>query len=184
MPSPESSRNILVVEDEWLIALDITMLIEEQGHTVIGPARNVAEATALIEANPIDAAFLDIWLGSEKSFPSQKSWIGSTCRSRLRAPIPRKIFPRSFKILTCCQSRYPPPACAGCSNECLARTDLRCRKRRCADGSDGGTDKKVETPKIWRAPRPSTKLARPERPRLFAHPALACAVRVPGGSGG
>lgn len=69
MPRPETAHNILVVEDEWLIACDIEMMIEEQGHKVIGPAQNVAEAQALIKATQIDAAFLDITLGAETSYP-------------------------------------------------------------------------------------------------------------------
>lgn len=69
MSTLERSCNILVVEDEWLIALDISNLIEEHGHAVVGPARDVTGALKLIGANTIDAAFLDISLGSEKSFP-------------------------------------------------------------------------------------------------------------------
>lgn len=69
MSPPEKSFNILVVEDEWLIALDLAMLVEEQGHIVIGPASTVPGALALIDAKHIDAAFLDISLGAEKSFP-------------------------------------------------------------------------------------------------------------------
>ncbi len=69
MPSPETACNILVVEDEWLIALDLSMLIEEQGHVVIGPAQTVAGALELIAAHALDAAFLDISLRAEKSFP-------------------------------------------------------------------------------------------------------------------
>jgi two-component SAPR family response regulator len=69
MLRPEDIHKILVVEDEWLIALDIQMMIEDQGHRVVGPARNVATAMGLIEDHKIDAAFLDITLGSETSFP-------------------------------------------------------------------------------------------------------------------
>lgn len=69
MSPSEIPRNVLVVEDEWLIALDITMLIEDEGHVVIGPAKSVARAVDLIEDNAIDIAFLDITLGEEKSYP-------------------------------------------------------------------------------------------------------------------
>lgn len=69
MSRSESAYNILVVEDEWLIALDIQMMIEDQGHRVIGPASNVATAFGLIEDHKVDAAFLDINLGSETSYP-------------------------------------------------------------------------------------------------------------------
>lgn len=69
MPSPDKPCNILVVEDEWLIALDISMRVQDMGHKVIGPAQSVARAMELICANKIDAAFLDITLRFENSFP-------------------------------------------------------------------------------------------------------------------
>lgn len=69
MSRPENSHNILVVEDEWLIAIDVQMMIENMGHRVVGPASNVANAISLIKKHKIDAAFLDITLGQETSFP-------------------------------------------------------------------------------------------------------------------
>jgi CheY-like chemotaxis protein len=51
--------NILVVEDESMIALDITDCVEAAGGTVVGPVRSVAKAMALLETVPIDAAILD-----------------------------------------------------------------------------------------------------------------------------
>jgi len=69
MSRPENPRNILVVEDEWLIAIDIQMMIEDLGHRVVGPASNVATAMELIEGHKIDAAFLDITLRAENSYP-------------------------------------------------------------------------------------------------------------------
>ncbi|WP_108485323.1 response regulator [Oceaniglobus ichthyenteri] len=68
MSRPENSHNILVVEDEWLIAIDMQMMIEDLGYRVVGPASNVAAAMNLIENHKIDAAFLDITLGPETSF--------------------------------------------------------------------------------------------------------------------
>ncbi len=69
MTQPEKPLNVLLVEDEWLIAMDLAMVIEEQGHVVVGPAQNVRTAMELIKVSRIDAAFLDINLGSEMSFP-------------------------------------------------------------------------------------------------------------------
>lgn len=55
---------ILIVEDESLIAMDLTMAVEYAGGTVLGPAASTAEALAIIaEALShnliIDAALLD-----------------------------------------------------------------------------------------------------------------------------
>lgn len=64
-----SGRRILIVEDEYLIAADLTQLLEGFGVTVIGPAGSVVDALALMADEPaIDGAVLDIMLGSEKTF--------------------------------------------------------------------------------------------------------------------
>lgn len=63
-------RRILVVEDEYLIAADLTELLEDLGAVVVGPARSVKEALGRLERDGApDAALLDINLGHEKAFP-------------------------------------------------------------------------------------------------------------------
>lgn len=64
-----SGRQILVVEDERLIALDIRNLLETCGCTVMGPVASTAAALALIGDQLPDAAILDVNLGSETSEP-------------------------------------------------------------------------------------------------------------------
>jgi DNA-binding response OmpR family regulator len=60
---------ILIVEDEWLIADLLEQMLIELGYQVVGPASDVGEALALIEAQAPDAAVLDVTLGQGKSFP-------------------------------------------------------------------------------------------------------------------
>ena len=57
-----SDMNILVVEDEALVALLVQEVVEEAGHACVGPAASVGEACALIDSCHVDAALLDIWL--------------------------------------------------------------------------------------------------------------------------
>lgn len=59
---------ILVVEDEWLIAAQLELTLEDLGYAVVGPAPSVREAVALIATDRPDAAVLDISLGDETSF--------------------------------------------------------------------------------------------------------------------
>src|SRR3989442_15683489 len=54
--------NVLVVEDEALVALLVQEVVEEAGHACVGPAASVGEACALIDSCHVDAALLDIWL--------------------------------------------------------------------------------------------------------------------------
>lgn len=54
--------NILIVEDETLLALELESELEAAGHTVIGQAMSSAEARALADARLPDFAFVDIHL--------------------------------------------------------------------------------------------------------------------------
>ena len=62
---------MLVVEDEALLALELETGLRELGCEVVGPARNLAEAQRLAEAEPrLAAAVLDVNLGGgELVFP-------------------------------------------------------------------------------------------------------------------
>jgi CheY-like chemotaxis protein len=73
MAQPESLRGrcLLVVEDEYLIAADLTASLESLGVQVIGPAASVEEALSLVDSNleRIDGAVLDINLRNERVYP-------------------------------------------------------------------------------------------------------------------
>jgi CheY-like chemotaxis protein len=55
-----AGRRVLVVEDEYLVALHHRDLLEASGCEVIGPAGSIPEALALIAAEPPDAVLLDV----------------------------------------------------------------------------------------------------------------------------
>jgi CheY-like chemotaxis protein len=55
---------LLVVDDEPIIAMTIADWLTDLGHTVLGPASDLASALALAEEE-LDAAILDISLGSQ-----------------------------------------------------------------------------------------------------------------------
>ena len=74
MASPLAGRRILVVEDELMVSWLLQDMLTDLGCTVVGPAARVDEALALIGADAtsgetIDAAFLDINLDREMSYP-------------------------------------------------------------------------------------------------------------------
>lgn len=53
---------ILIVEDEFLIALELESLLQEAGHDVVGTAATSAEAISLAQTLSPDLAFVDIHL--------------------------------------------------------------------------------------------------------------------------
>jgi DNA-binding response OmpR family regulator len=63
------SVRVLVVEDEFMIGLDISEQLAEAGFEIVGPAPSVAKALRLVAEPGCDVAVLDVNLGSETSEP-------------------------------------------------------------------------------------------------------------------
>ena len=63
-------RAVLVVEDEYLIAMDMAYALEEWGATVVGPLGSETEALDFLARGDtrIDVAVLDVNLGSHTAF--------------------------------------------------------------------------------------------------------------------
>jgi CheY-like chemotaxis protein len=64
-----SGLSVLVVEDEPLVAMEFTSVLERQGCSVLGPVPSVARALALIEKQRPDAAILDLNLNGTSTLP-------------------------------------------------------------------------------------------------------------------
>lgn len=64
-------RRLLVVEDEYMIAMELVSTLEELGAEVVGPAASVEDALALVgsDGDRLDAAVLDINLRDERVYP-------------------------------------------------------------------------------------------------------------------
>ncbi|MFP3656439.1 response regulator, partial [Burkholderia sp. SIMBA_052] len=61
-------QRIMVVEDDYLVALAVSTVLEEAGASVVGPIARAQEAVMLIEEGRehIDVAILDVDLNGEK----------------------------------------------------------------------------------------------------------------------
>ena len=64
-PPPPDGRLVLVVEDEFLIAMDLELLLQRHGWHVLGPATTLAEALRLFASRTPDIALLDVNLRGE-----------------------------------------------------------------------------------------------------------------------
>jgi DNA-binding NtrC family response regulator len=62
-------KKILIVEDEFLIALELEKILLDAGASVIGPACTASKALEIIEHRLPDFAILDFRLGSGTSLP-------------------------------------------------------------------------------------------------------------------
>lgn len=62
-----SQKNILIVEDEVLIASQIEMFLELNGYNCVGIAVDYTGAIELLESNPVDLILLDIKINGTKT---------------------------------------------------------------------------------------------------------------------
>lgn len=62
-------RRILIVEDEVIIGMMATDMLEDLGAIVVGPAMNVAQGVTMAESEQADAALVDINLDGARSDP-------------------------------------------------------------------------------------------------------------------
>lgn len=62
---------LLIVEDEFLIAMDLAQTFEDLGIEVVGPAGSVADALELleIEGDRLDGAVLDVNVRDQTVYP-------------------------------------------------------------------------------------------------------------------
>lgn len=63
----QTSRSVLILEDEAIIGLDLAHGVKQAGHDVAGPFACEAKALAAVEAACPDAAILDVNLGEGRT---------------------------------------------------------------------------------------------------------------------
>jgi CheY-like chemotaxis protein len=64
-----SQKRILIVEDEWLLAMTLQDMLAELGHTVVAIASKLKEGLVMAEKGDFDFAILDVSLDGETSHP-------------------------------------------------------------------------------------------------------------------
>ena len=70
MENELNGLRLLLVEDEYVLAVGLSDLLEDLGANVLGPVASVDDALALVRDVPeIDAAILDVNVGSELVYP-------------------------------------------------------------------------------------------------------------------
>jgi DNA-binding response OmpR family regulator len=69
MPIILRAPQIMLVEDDVLLAMDVSAALSNAGHGIVGPFATVPSALHAAGTNPIDAAILDVDLKGQMSFP-------------------------------------------------------------------------------------------------------------------
>ncbi|RJG44608.1 MULTISPECIES: response regulator [unclassified Mesorhizobium] len=72
---------VLIVEDEALLAMELEMLVEDAGHSVVGWATSFDEARRLVDEVDADIAFVDVHLNDGPTGVDVAQYIGDTEQS-------------------------------------------------------------------------------------------------------
>lgn len=107
-------RQILVAEDEFLIAMELASVLEDAGAVVLGPFQHVRDALACVEdGTRIDSAILDIDLAGEPVYP-----VAAALRERgvpfvfATGAVGLAALPKAFAHVPCWGKPFPASAIA------------------------------------------------------------------------
>jgi CheY-like chemotaxis protein len=76
MEETNRKLRVMIVEDEFIIADEIAMIVEGAGHAVLGPVASVEDASAMLAAERPDFAIIDANLRGQSSSPLARSLAG------------------------------------------------------------------------------------------------------------
>lgn len=98
---------LLLVEDEFVLALGLSDVLEDLGAQVLGPVSTVAGALELISKIPeIDAAVLDINLGDDVVFPVADALVGRGVPFLFVSGYDAASLPARFRSAAFCQKPF------------------------------------------------------------------------------
>ncbi|HXG81622.1 MAG TPA: response regulator [Sphingomicrobium sp.] len=101
---PFNGCKILIVEDEHLIAEDISAMLRDAGAEVIGPAASLPEAMRIAaDTATIDAAVLNIDLSGVTVFPLAKELQGRGVKIMFLTGYDDDQIPGEYQSVPCCK---------------------------------------------------------------------------------
>ena len=104
------NRRILVVEDEFFIAMDLEMALQAAQAIVLGPVGRQRAGLELVAREPeIDAAILDVNLGGEMVFPVADALLERLVPFLLATGERPDTIPRRFAGARICQKPARAP---------------------------------------------------------------------------
>ena len=108
MPGPGlSGLSILVVEDDYHLAEELYLGLQEAGARVLGPVPSVADAMGVLALHPRpDAAVLDVNLGGEFSWPIVDALLARRVPVLLASGYDDSVFPPQYRNLPLCEKPF------------------------------------------------------------------------------
>ena len=103
-------RRVLVVEDEVMVSWILEDMLVELGCNVVGPAARIRQAIAIIEAEGIDLAVIDVNLNGEKSYSVADALNRCGIPFMFSSGYSKDTMPDHFQAVPMLQKPYDQPA--------------------------------------------------------------------------
>lgn len=115
-----TGKNVLIVEDDFLQAADLTAMLADAGAIAIGPVGSVPEARNLIVRSArIDAAVLDVKVGDTMIYSIVDMLKDRRVAILLATGYDRNTLPAAYADLSWCQKPVPRSTLLTQLNACL-----------------------------------------------------------------
>jgi DNA-binding response OmpR family regulator len=103
-------RKILVVEDEYLIAMTLSDILEDAGVVVAGPIGRLEEALDYVnsEGSALDGAVLDVMLHGQTSYPIADSLLASGVKFVFVTGYNERALDVAYRNYPRCQKPFEP----------------------------------------------------------------------------
>jgi DNA-binding LytR/AlgR family response regulator len=98
---PLNGLRLLVVEDQFFVAMEVTDLISSLGAEVIGPYGLLNQALDAVQRQAVDGGVLDVKLDSEKSYPVMDVLMDSGRPILLVTGGDTEGIPEKYRVLPC-----------------------------------------------------------------------------------
>ena len=121
-PQPQERPRILVVEDEFIIALDLSETVRDLGYELEGPFADKQHAFEAIEGDMPDCAILDVFTGDGEVYPLADRLVAAGVPIVFHSGhvTPAEVRARYHDALACAKP-CPPDQLIGALQEAVAR---------------------------------------------------------------
>lgn len=117
---PLAGAVVLVLEDNFYLAVESQWTLETAGARVLGPCRDLAEALEAVQASQPDCALVDINLGEGATFEPARALRAAGVVVILATGYDPSILPADLQGLACLQKPIDPRQLIGAvASACL-----------------------------------------------------------------
>jgi two-component SAPR family response regulator len=96
-----TGAKILLVEDEYLVAVELKTILSDIGAEIVGPVSRLQPARELARSQALDGAVLDVKLDGDTSFPLAEDLLARGVPILFTTGFDKSAIPERFRAAPC-----------------------------------------------------------------------------------